>query len=141
MTLSPTERATTRRRLLFAYGRLVIAPQWYDDLDAHFRPVGLEVCRTRSGSDAIDRIEQGGLAGAVLVADDHEIQGLSLVRIIRSIDAVLPCWLVTDAASRATLEAALALRVASVITRPSGPEDIRLPVDRVLHRPLGPIES
>jgi len=134
MTLTPLERSTTRRRLLFAYGRLVVAPQWYDDLDDHFRPVGLELWRTRSGSEAIDRIERGGLAGAVLVADDHEIQGLSLLKIIRSIDMVLPCWLVMEAAPRPTLEAALALGVSSVITCPSGPEDIRLPVHRVLQR-------
>lgn len=132
MTVLPTNSDARRTRLLFVYGQFAGAPRWYDDLDDVFRPVGLELCRAHSGRDAIERVERGGLAGAVLVSDEHEITGLSLLRIIRSIDAVLPCWLVTDAASRQTMETALALRVSSVITRPLGPGDIGLPVRRVL---------
>ena len=68
MTLTSPQPVVPRRRLLFACGRIVgEGPRWYGALDEVFRPAGLELCRTHNRFQAIERIEYGGLAGAVLV--------------------------------------------------------------------------
>ena len=76
------------------------------------------MCRAHTGPDTILRVEQGGLGAAVICADHARIDGLSVLRIIRSIDMELPCWLVTKDTTRQTLQTALSLRVTSVVTHP-----------------------
>ncbi len=106
--------------------------RWLNDVDTGLRPTGLRVCRVHTRAETICRVEHGGLAGAVVIADGRQIEGLSLLRTIRSIDRDLPCWLVTDDARRATLEAALALRVMSVFTHPVRVEDLTLALTKLL---------
>ncbi len=91
-----------------------------EEIDAAFAPLGLLACRVHTRLEAVQRVEGGGLSGAVLVTDDRSIDGLSLLRIIRSIDLELPCWLVADDADRRTLQEAFALRVTSVLTHRIG---------------------
>ena len=78
------------------------------------------------------RVERGGWGGAVVIAGGRQSEGLSVLRAIRSIDRDLPCWLVTDDARRATLEAALALRVMSVFTHPVRVQDLTLALTKLL---------
>lgn len=106
--------------------------RWLNEVDTGLRPTGLRVCRVHTRAETICRVEHGGLAGAVVIADGRQIEGLSLLRTIRSIDRDLPCWLVTDDTRRATLEAALALRVMSVFTHPVRVEDLTLALTRLL---------
>jgi CheY-like chemotaxis protein len=114
MTISPC--LLTKRRILFAFGEQGLGPRWLGDVGAAFEPTGLVVCPARTGPDTIRCVEEGGLSAAVVVEDQRSIDGLSLLRIIRSIDNALPCWLLTQDVRRTTLEAALALRVTSVLT-------------------------
>ena len=114
MTITPG--IIPKRRILFAFGEQVVGPRWIGDVGAAFEPTGLVVCPARSGPETIRRIEEGGLSAAVVVEDQRAIDGLSLLRIIRSIDHALPCWLLTQDVRRTTLEAALALHVTSVLT-------------------------
>lgn len=120
------------RGVLFAYSPVVDDPGWLVDVDAVFRPVGLAVFQAHSGPDAIAWVERGGLAAAVLVGDRVRIDGLALLRIIRSIDAELPCCLVTDAPTRPLLEAALALRAKCVMDQPASAVELALTVRRLL---------
>ncbi len=114
------------RRVLLAHQQWPLDRRWYADIDEAFAPAGLLACRVHNGVEVVRRVEQGGLAGAVLVSDERCIDGLSLLRIIRSIDAVLPCWLVAEGPSRWTLQEALALRVASVIAPTVGADELTL---------------
>ena len=122
MTL--TARLIPKRRILFAFGEQGVGPRWMGDIDAAFGPTGLVVCPAHSGPETIRRIEEGGLSAAVVVEDQRTIDGLSLLRIIRSIDHVLPCWLLTEDIRRTTLEAALSLHVTSVLTSSIGPGEL-----------------
>lgn len=106
----------SRRRVLLAYGEQGDGPTWLRDADAAFGPSGFVLCQSRTGPETIRRIEEGGLAAAVVVEDQRAIDGLSLLRIIRSIDDALPCWLLTHDTRRQTLETALSLRVMSVFS-------------------------
>ena len=118
MTNLPNVNLDSPRRVLVSHGLRAEGRRWLREVDDLFRPSGFVVCRAHSGPETIRRVEEGGLAGAVLIEDRPLIDGLSLLRIIRSIDLRLPCWLVTEHATRRTLEAALSLRVVSVMTPP-----------------------
>ncbi len=83
------------------------------------KPSGWLVHRTHTGAETIARVEEGGLSAAVLIADQSQIDSMSLLRIIRSIDARLPCWLVAESPTRQMLEQALTLRARSVISQPA----------------------
>ena len=113
-----------KRRILLAFGEQGIGPRWLGGIDAAFEPNGLIVCPTHSGPETIRRVEEGGLSAAVVVEDQRTIDGLSLLRIIRSIDRVLPCWLLTEDTRRTTLETALALQVTSILTSSIGPGEL-----------------
>jgi len=106
----------SRWRVLLAYGEQGGGPAWLRDADAAFEPSGFVLCQARTGPETVRRIEEGGLAAAVVVEDQRAIDGLSLLRIIRSVDDALPCWLLTHDTRRQTLESALSLRVMSVFS-------------------------
>ena len=121
--------------VLFSHASLRGGPHWLGKVEAGLRPSGFVVCQTHSGPDTIRRVERGGLSGAVLIADGIQIDGLSILRVIRSIDAELPCWLVTREATRQLLEAALSLHVTSVMTQPVEVDRLTLALKRVLINP------
>ncbi len=122
MTLTPN--LIPRRRILFAFGEHMVGPRWLGSIDAAFEPIGLTICPAHSGPETIRRVEEGGLSAAVVVEDQRAIDGLSLLRIIRSIDRALPCWLLTQDTRRTTLESALALQVTSVLASSIGPGEL-----------------
>lgn len=126
-----------KRRILLAFGEQGIGPRWLGGIDAAFEPNGLIVCPTHSGPETIRRIEEGGLSAAVVVEDQRTIDGLSLLRIIRSIDRVLPCWLLTEDTRRTTLETALALQVTSILTSSICPDDLAATLWRRLQNSSG----
>ncbi len=88
-------------------------------MDEAFRPCGLTLFRADPRAAALNTVEKGGLAGAILIDDRPRVDGLTLLRLIRSIDMILPCWLVTAKATRRTLEAALNLSVCGVMETPT----------------------
>lgn len=120
------------REVLFAHNPAVRDAGWIGEVVAVFDPTGLAVFQAHSGPDAIRRVERGGLAGAVLIGDRAQIDGLALLRIIRSIDAELPCWLVTNEPTRLTLEVALSLRATCVMSQPATGAELALAVRRLL---------
>lgn len=106
------------RTLLLAHSRHAVGTGWLREAGTVLKPSGWLVHRTHTGAETIARVEEGGLSAAVLIADQTQIDGMSLLRIIRSIDVSLPCWLVAESPTRQMLEQALTLRVTSVISRP-----------------------
>ena len=88
-------------------------------MDEALRPCGLTLFRANTRAAALATVEKGGLAAAILIDDRPWIDGITLLRLIRSIDIVLPCWLVTAKATRRTLEAALNLSVCGVMETPA----------------------
>jgi len=124
----------TNRTLLLAHGRRAagtewrtpewLTPDWLTEAGAVLRPSGWLVHRTHTGAETIARVEEGGLSAAVLIADQAQIDGMSLLRIIRSIDGRLPCWLVVASPTRQVLEQALTLRAMSVISRPAEMDEL-----------------
>ena len=138
VTLTPS--FVPKRRILFAFGEQVVGPRWLGNIDAAFEPTGLVVCPAHSGPETIRRIEEGGLSAAVVVEDQRSIDGLSLLRIIRSIDRVLPCWLLTEDTRRTTLETALALHVTSVLTSSIGPGELAATLCRRLRSADGDLD-
>jgi len=120
------------RGVLFAHNPAGKDSGWFGDVVAVFDHTGLAVFQAHSGPDAIRCVERGGLAGAVLIGDRGAIDGLALLRIIRSIDAELPCWLVTNEPTRPTLEVALSLRATCVMNQPASGAELALAVRRLL---------
>ena len=112
------------RAVLIAHDPSAEGLEWIDEVRSVLEPDGLLVRRTHSAEDTARCVERGGLAAAVLVAGGGRMNGLSVLRIVRSIDVVLPCWLVALRTDRSTLQAALALRVTSVIAQPAEAMDI-----------------
>ncbi len=122
----------TDRTLLLAHSRRAFGPGWLTEAGSALRPSGWQVHRTHTGTETIARVEQGGLSAAVLIADQCDIDGLSLVQIIRSIDTELPCWLVTESPTRQTLQQALTLRVTAVISQPTEMDGLVVALQRLL---------
>lgn len=105
-------------QVLFAHGQPGDHSHWLIELHEMLKPRGLELYPTSNSAETIRRVERGGLAAAVLIADERQIHGLSLLSIIRSIDDDLPCCLVTADIDRPSLQTALTLRATSVMTMP-----------------------
>jgi len=120
------------RQVLFAHGQPGDHSHWLIELDEMLKPRGLELYRTSSGPETIRRVERGGLAAAVLIADERQIRGLSLLSIIRSIDDNLPCCLVTTDIGRSSLQIALSLRATSVMTLPIEGGELSMALQKLL---------
>lgn len=127
-----SEYALRGREVLCAHGQPASEPRWLIELDELLTPKGFVIYRTTSGSETIQRVERGGLAAVVLVADERRIHGLSLLSIIRSIDGDLPCCLVTADSRRSTLQTALSLRATSVMTHPIASGELTLAIKKLL---------
>jgi len=125
----PTPRSTP---ILVAHGKTGDAPRWCDEFESGLRPAAISIFRVHTRRDAIHRVECGGLGAAILLADDREIDGLSVLRTIRSIDAVLPCWLLMKNVTRQILETALSLKATSVMQYPSEAAHLTIAVRRTL---------
>ena len=127
-------RFDTDREVLMSFPGDRAVPSWSSALADRLKPAGFGVVRAFGDHDAISRVEEGGLAAAVLT-DQHQGTALSLVRIIRSINDRLPCYMVTDSASPQVLQAAFSLRVTSVHTQPIDGSALALSLIRALVGP------
>ncbi len=132
MTKSPGRIQGLCPEVLLASGRDGEFALSVTGLDDALTPSGFAVCRTRTRVETVSRVERGGLAAAVVWGDPMPADGLTVVRIIRSIDRRLPCWLVTRQATRQMLEEALALHVTSVMTHPVEVGELTLALRRVV---------
>ncbi|MCH7812602.1 MAG: response regulator [Planctomycetes bacterium] len=91
---------------------------WIRGLTTYFEPYSIRVRQVYTGPDTISLIEAGQVDAAVLSIDMPKLDGLGILRTIRSIDDRLPCVMVTADASSRTLRRALDLGAYSVVTCP-----------------------
>lgn len=119
MTNLPNPEPSHTRTVLLSHMQYGTGASWVGGLDEAFRPCGLTLFRATTRAAALNTVEKGGLAAAILIDDRPRVDGLTLLRLIRSIDMILPCWLVTAKATRRTLEAALNLSVCGVMETPT----------------------
>ncbi|MBU0718508.1 MAG: hypothetical protein KJ749_09695 [Planctomycetes bacterium] len=118
MTNAPVLEHRHPRTVLFSHRLAAGNPAWLDQIDHELRSTGLACGQAPSGPETILQVERGGLAAAVVVEDGQWFGGLTLLRIIRSVDLKLPCWLIARDATRRTLETAFSLGVSSVMATP-----------------------
>ena len=59
-------------------------------LAASVEPGDMQLCRAADAQETLNRVEAGGLSGAVVYAGPRR-EGLELLSLIRAIDDVLPC--------------------------------------------------
>lgn len=126
---------TRPRRLLVAQTHEPPGLGW--DIETFLSPTGAIICRARSCREAICRVEEG-VSAAVLLEEagpSSTPDVFALLRIIRSLDAVLPCWLVTRVADRRCVQRAFELRVQSIIEYPTGVGELLAGLQRVLRDP------
>lgn len=124
MTAGPRLGQLAGRRVMLASAGVGWDRQWLADVDASFAPAGMVACRVQGGEEALQCVQRGGLSAAVFWTERRWGDGLTLLRIVRSIDVDLPCWLVGDDASRWALQEALSLRVTSILARRVGPDEL-----------------
>ncbi|HUU85442.1 MAG TPA: response regulator [Phycisphaerae bacterium] len=91
---------------------------WVRGITGYFEPRHVGVCRAYTGREAIGFVEEGGIDAAILSTDLPRMDGLSVLRIIRSIDNAIPCVVVTADASKRILQRALELQAYTVLTKP-----------------------
>jgi len=134
MTLAPENSGICHRRVMLARPGSSWDRQWLEDVDAAFGSAGLVACRAHGRDETALCVQTGGLAAAVLWTERQWGEGLSLIRIVRSINHDLPCWIVGDDASHWALQEAFSLRVTSVLTHRVGPGELTSTLQRRLDR-------
>lgn len=95
-----------------------LSPGWAQGLSGWLEPNGIAVHWASSGRQAIEIVERGQAQLAVVGMDLPRMDGLSVLRIIRSIDRQLPCVLVAGQPSGHLFQQALELEAYSVIAEP-----------------------
>lgn len=105
-------------RLLISQATGTGQDAWVEVITPRLRGWRIAVERAYTGREAVGLAERGGLDAAILAGDTPPWDGLSVLRVIRSFDAHLPCVLVAAEASKRTLQQTLALGAYSVIPQP-----------------------
>lgn len=121
--------------VLLGHGR-ASGVSWESELLTRLDPTGVSVQHAFTTMDAV-RVVETQAVHLALVADAPRIDGLSVLRMIRSFDASLPCVLVADEPDRRWLERALALRAESVFSPPIDLELMCRLVTRLLRERRG----
>lgn len=118
--------------VLIAFAERQAGVAWVQTVDDALRPEGFVIWKEHSTRGAIQRVESGEVKAAVLSNDPMGFDGLSVLRIIRSIDQALPCWLVTGESDRRTLETALSMRAISVLSHPVNGSELTIALKRAV---------
>ena len=106
------------KRLLISQADRAGEGEWISGLTEYLEPYPIEVRRAYTGQETIGLVEGGRIDAAILATELPRMDGLSVLRIIRSLNAELPCVMLTADASRRILQRALELGAYSVVTLP-----------------------
>lgn len=136
LPVSPTGLKPPAPCVLLGHGRAE-SISWELELLTRLDPAGVSVRHAYTTADVVRAVEMRAVHLA-LVSDAPRIDGLSVLRMIRSIDASLPCVLVANGPDRRWLEHALALRADSVFSPPIDLELMCRLVTRLLRERRGP---
>lgn len=100
-------------------------------------PHGYRALLAASGEEALDIVRQDQIH--LLLLDMHmpTLTGLETVQLVRQLNALLPCILVTADADAGLMQRAFSAQVFSVIPKPVSKNVVLYQVERALRRPLG----
>jgi DNA-binding NarL/FixJ family response regulator len=135
LTAYPSGVSDSRPCLVLGYEQRY-GSSWESELLTRLDPAGVAVRQAFTGADVL-RLVETRTVHLALVSDAPRIDGLSVLRMIRSIDASLPCVLVASGPDRRWLEQALALRAESVFSPPVDLELMCRLVTRLLRERSG----
>ena len=102
-----------------------------------FEPEGFRTLLAESGEEAIDIVRDEPVHLALLDMHMPKLTGLETLELVRQVNAVLPCILVTGDASEGLMRQAFQARVYSVIPKPVSKNVVLYTVVRVLVRVYG----
>ncbi len=83
-----------------------------------FAPRGINAMVAASAGEAMEIIERNRVHMAIVDIDSQMAGGLSIVRIIRGYEPLMPCIMVSSQSERRVLTKALELDVFSVVAKP-----------------------
>jgi CheY-like chemotaxis protein len=101
-------------------------------------PQGFRTLLASSGEEAIEIVQHEHVHVVLLDMYMPTLTGLETIRIVRQVNAVLPCILVTADATEELIRQALLLHAYSVIPKPVSKNVVLYTVVRALGRTYGP---
>ncbi len=102
-----------------------------------FEPEGFRTLLAESGEEAIDIVREEPVHLALLDMHMPRLSGLETLELVRQVNAILPCILVTADATEGLMRQAFRARVYSVIPKPVSKNVVLYTVVRVLVRVYG----
>src|SRR4051794_19581262 len=101
-------------------------------------PQGFRTLLASSGEEAIEIVQHEPVHVILLDMNMPTLTGLDTIRIVRQVNAVLPCILVTADATEELIRQALLVHAYSVIPKPVSKNVVLYTVVRALGRAYGP---
>jgi two-component system, response regulator PdtaR len=108
-----------------------------ESLRAIVEPEGYRTLMAASGEEALDIVRQERVHLALLDMQMPTLTGLETLQLVREIDAMLPCILVTADATEGIMREAFRMRAYSVIPKPVSRNVVLYTVVRTLVRVYG----
>jgi DNA-binding NtrC family response regulator len=99
-----------------------------------FRNRNVELLMVKQADEALNVLHQRRIHTAIIDMNSRILNGLGLIRVIRSGFPLLPCILVADNVEKKLLSDALELEVFSVISKPVDMELLRAQLNRLFIR-------
>jgi DNA-binding NtrC family response regulator len=96
-----------------------------------FAPRGINAMVAAGAGEAMDIMESTQVHMAIVDVDCRTMGGLSIVRVIRGCEPMLPCIMVTGESERSVLAKALELDVFSVVAKPVDMGILQQQLDRL----------
>jgi CheY-like chemotaxis protein len=112
-----------------------------DALREIFEPEGYRTLLASSGEEALDIVSDAPVDVALLDMHMPRLTGLETLRLVRQINAVLPCILVTADATDGLIRQALHAHAYSVIAKPVSKHVVLYTVVRALVRAYGDLKQ
>jgi DNA-binding NtrC family response regulator len=91
---------------------------WPDAVRQIFKARSVELLAVKRADEALNVLQQRRIHTAIVDMDSKILNGLSMIKIIRSSFPLLPCILLADGAEEKLLSMALELDVFSVMNKP-----------------------
>jgi DNA-binding NtrC family response regulator len=91
---------------------------WPDAVRQIFKDRSVELLIVKQADEALNVLQQRRIHTAIVDMDSKILNGLSMIKVIRSSFPLLPCILLADSAEEKLLSTALELDVFSVMSKP-----------------------
>jgi CheY-like chemotaxis protein len=102
-------------------------------------PEGFRTLQASSGEEAVDIVRQESVHLVLLDMQLPRMTGLETLQLVKQINAILPCILVTGSADEDLMRKALSVRAYSVIPKPVSKNVLLYTLIRALVQAYGPL--